>query len=113
MIIQITIIMGIKNLINLLMKRKKNMDTNNLTNKNMMTILTNKAMSIIILFKEIMVDVQTVINVLKVNAVLNGDIAVQVFFSYYQDMLIAKLKIIHNKMENVIMMEIANMDIVN
>ena len=76
MIIQITIIMGIKNLINLLMKRKKNMDTNNLTNKNMMTILTNKAMSIIILFKEIMVDVQTVINVLKVNAVLNGDIAV-------------------------------------
>jgi len=76
MIIQITIIMGIKNLINLLMKRKKIMDTNNLTNKNMMTILTNKAMSIIILFKEIMVDVQTVINVLKVNAVLNGDIAV-------------------------------------
>jgi len=76
MIIQITIIMGIKNLINLLMKRKKNMDTNNLTNKNMMTILTNKAMSIIILFKEIMVDVQTVNNVLKVNAVLNGDIAV-------------------------------------
>jgi len=58
------------------MKRKKIMDTNNLTNKNMMTILTNKAMSIIILFKEIMVDVQTVINVLKVNAVLNGDIAV-------------------------------------
>ena len=76
MIIQITIIMGIKNLINLLMKRKKIMDTNNLTNKNMMTILTNKAMSIIILFKEIMVDVQTVIDVLKVNAVLNGDIAV-------------------------------------
>jgi len=76
MIIQITIIMGIKNLINLLMKRKKIMDTNNLTNKNMMTILTNKAISIIILFKEIMVDVQTVINVLKVNAVLNGDIAV-------------------------------------
>jgi len=51
------------------MKRKKIMDTNNLTNKNMMTILTNKAM-------KIMVDVQTVINVLKVNAVLNGDIAV-------------------------------------
>ena len=105
--------MGIKNHINLLMKTKKNMDNKNLMNKNMMTILTNKAMSIIILFIEMMVDVPTVINVLKVNAVLNGDFAVKVFFSYFQDMLIAKLKIIHNKMDNVIMMEIAKMDIVN
>ena len=105
--------MGIKNHINLLMKTKKNMDNKNLMNKNMMTILTNKAMSIIILFIEIMVDVPTVINVLKVNAVLNLDFAVKVFFSYFQDMLIAKLKIIHNKMENVIMMEIAKKDIVN
>ena len=105
--------MGIKNHINLLMKTKKNMDIKNLMNKNMMTILTNKAMSIIILFIEIMVDVPTMINVVKVNAVLNLDIAVKVFFSYFQDMLIAKLKIIHNKMDNVIMMEIAKKDIVN
>ena len=83
MIIQIKIIMGIKNHINLLMKTKKNMDNKNLMNKNMMTILTNKAMSIIILFIEMMVHVPTVINVLKVNAVLNGDFAVKVFFSYF------------------------------
>ena len=82
-IIQIKIIMGIKNHINLLMKTKKNIDNKNLMNKNMMTILTNKAMSIIIIFIEIMVDVPTVINVLKVNAVLNLDFAVKVFFSYF------------------------------